>query len=267
MKKTVRVNWKNKVFSGSIDDFKDNIHDIAYSNPYYSEVEHLALKEDINTNGQQDPIFVSAGKNGKVFDGKNRIRALLELGITEVLYAVAPVNYTKKEMQMVADSKETRRHQTVNQKAIKAWKYTKDGGGTKTGKDVGLKYGVDKQLISKINTVLNNLPAKRHDEFILSMQDNEFFNATSQFKSKSIESIARHLSKLKVEDKTGDGNMHMTDADVIREQAMMIKEQAKIIQEQKEMLQILSKRLETVYPVSSESGSHDGLEKETALFF
>lgn len=193
MKKTVRSGWKQKIFSGNISEFKDNIHEIALENAAASKEELDALKEDININGQQNPIYISAGKNGKVFDGRNRITALLALGATEILYCVAPVNYTKKQMEAEANSQETRRHKTETQKVVQAWKETKENGGTKSNKDAALKHGVDAKRLSELNSVLKMLQPIRHDELINKLFNGLEFQVEPYFKSKSIRAIQSRL--------------------------------------------------------------------------
>lgn len=58
------------------------IHEVASIFPLMSDDEFRGLKDDIEANGQREPVWTH---DGKVIDGRNRLRACEELGITPKL--------------------------------------------------------------------------------------------------------------------------------------------------------------------------------------
>ena len=90
---------------------------VAKVNPLMTTIEFDALKLSIRDNGLQVPIILC---RGLVIDGRNRLRALEELGYREVDCYTLPRNTSIKIKIEVVNMAETRRHQTPTQKACTA---------------------------------------------------------------------------------------------------------------------------------------------------
>ncbi len=209
MKKIARSTWRDKVFVGNIADIE--IHEIALSNPPASDEELKSLALDIAKNGQLEPILISAGRNGKSFDGRNRINAMTLNGETEIKYCVAPVKMTLEEMKNYANSKETRRHKSSTQKVIQAWREIKNSGGSLTNKDAALKHGIPAPRISELNTLLTFIPSKDHDELINKLFVGKAFAVNKAFKSESIAVLNNYFKKIEKDKKMDDAHTDHED--------------------------------------------------------
>ena len=87
-------------------------------NPMHTASEYTSLLEDIRLNGQMQPIIVC---RDLIIDGRNRFRALIKLGITDVLIQSMPYKSSRLEKEKMAKSSEVaRRHQSKTQLACKA---------------------------------------------------------------------------------------------------------------------------------------------------
>lgn len=129
-----------------VDDIE--IHELAHLTPTMTEGRFNALKNSIADLGQKLPIVMY---RGKCIDGRHRIKAFKELGLTDI-------SATNENSQMsIEDLKETilngyenRRHQTPTQTAIMAyreWIGYKESGEKVSQGSVADKYGIGlKQL-------------------------------------------------------------------------------------------------------------------------
>ena len=90
------------------------IHKAASLVPLPTEKEQVALRDDIEINGQQVPISLY---RGKIVDGRSRQNACISLGIT-VDAEELPNNMSLKEVESFVKSVNTRRNLTRVQKAI-----------------------------------------------------------------------------------------------------------------------------------------------------
>ena len=96
------------------------IHELANLTPSMTEAEFKGLKLSIHENGQQMPIKLY---RGKCIDGRHRVKALRELGITEVLYENENSQLSLEDIRTkILTVYERRRHQTPTQKAILAYR-------------------------------------------------------------------------------------------------------------------------------------------------
>ena len=96
------------------------IHELANLTPSMTEAEFKGLKLSIHENGQQMPIKMY---RGKCIDGRHRVKALRELGITEVLYENENSQLSLEDIRTkILTVYERRRHQTPTQKAILAYR-------------------------------------------------------------------------------------------------------------------------------------------------
>ena len=92
------------------------VHPAADLFPMMSEAEYAAMKEDIRLHGQNDDVLIW---DGKLLDGRNRLRACTELGIepgwSELPKTLDPVAW-------VLSHNLHRRHLTTSQRAMVAAK-------------------------------------------------------------------------------------------------------------------------------------------------
>ena len=96
------------------------IHELANLTPSMTEAEFKGLKLSIHENGQQMPIKMY---RGKCIDGRHRVKALRELGVTEVLYENENSQLSLEDIRTkILTVYERRRHQTPTQKAILAYR-------------------------------------------------------------------------------------------------------------------------------------------------
>lgn len=124
------VTMAAKVVGANVKTFP--IHPSATVFPDLSAEEFAALKEDIRANGQQQPIFL---KDGQVVDGRQRLRACLELAIKPVVLEIAA---TVNAHQAMVSNNLLRRHLTESQRAMigAALVTTRVGSNQSTGKAV-----------------------------------------------------------------------------------------------------------------------------------
>lgn len=95
------------------------LHPEALATPKMSAEQYEALKKDIEMNGQLDPVTTY---RGKIVDGRHRWLVLQELGIDSIKYTKMPNNSTLKAIKTVVNSRESRRHETAAQLAIRAYR-------------------------------------------------------------------------------------------------------------------------------------------------
>lgn len=94
-------------------------HELANLTPTMTAVSFETLKLSIANNGQQMPIVLY---KGKIIDGRHRVKALRELGLTTVNYIDEDPNKTEEDLRvLILEVLENRRHQTTTQKAIMAY--------------------------------------------------------------------------------------------------------------------------------------------------
>lgn len=98
---------------------------IAQFNKPKDEAEYLALKASIEKYGQQEPILMRDELCG---DGIHRVRAAMELGISVLAIDVDPSMTDKDFIALCNKNTFTARNDSPTQKAIKAYKLTKEFG-------------------------------------------------------------------------------------------------------------------------------------------
>jgi hypothetical protein len=98
------------------------VHPLAEIWPMMSEEQYQGLLEDIRQHGQVDPVVMY---NGKLLDGRNRLRACTELGI-ECKFAQLPNGVNPKAWVMSRNHH--RRHMTPTQRSAVAAKVAASGG-------------------------------------------------------------------------------------------------------------------------------------------
>jgi len=134
-----------------IMNIKDlTLHELAETTPLMVTEQYEALKADIEANGQIDPILVY---KGKIIDGRHRWLILQELEAEVITVATLSSKLTYEQLSSIVLSKEMRRHETVSQLAIRAWKeYIKDTKAN-TLSGVATKYGVALTHVKRANKI------------------------------------------------------------------------------------------------------------------
>jgi hypothetical protein len=133
-----------------IDSLK--IHKLALTNPPAGKSDFDSLRDSLATNGQLEPVIVF---RNKIIDGRNRYNALHDLGVKYILAEKLPHTTSIKDLEGIVKMKETRRHQTVAQKAIKAYRVMQEDG-LRT-RDAAIECGVSEAEVSRVNRIANKL--------------------------------------------------------------------------------------------------------------
>lgn len=126
------------------------IHEYANLTPQMNNLEFKALKDDIAVNGQRDPGTLY---RGKIVDGRHRFKALAELGAKSMKFIKLPSTTTLEEIAEIVRSKETRRHDTIAQKAIMAYNKLKTSKDNLTQADVAEMYGVHRKRVGEVKKI------------------------------------------------------------------------------------------------------------------
>ncbi len=214
------------------------IHKVASINPMMNTKQFSALKNNIEEVGQLVPVVVW---RDKIIDGRNRTKALAELGISTVNALVLPYNLTIEEIKERVLSEENRRHQTEAQRAIGAWSMWKGRMGNtkmyKTSKDASVDIGVSEAYIKKAEWV-----AKRRGEQIL----NQLFSDGSCFISgREVKNLATLQQLIKKEDEENvEAALKTTIEPITDEKKMAINAYINMIRnEGKEVMLEVAKKL------------------------
>lgn len=105
----------------SITRYDYEIHPLAALFPELPAKEFEELKADIQKNGQLEPIIISSQRPRTVLDGRNRLRACKELGITPYTRFFAEVRHSEMtEEEFILSKNLFRRHLTPDQRAMLA---------------------------------------------------------------------------------------------------------------------------------------------------
>lgn len=103
------------------------LHELAESTPMMNDEQYAALKHSIEQNGQQEPITVY---RGKIVDGRHRWLIMQDIGSPTIKAVRLPNNTTIAELESLVQAKETRRHETASQLAIRAYRLSLRDGYT-----------------------------------------------------------------------------------------------------------------------------------------
>ena len=127
------------------------LHKVALSTPKMDKQQYDALKADIDSKGQLDPVTLY---RGKIVDGRHRWLILQDLGVPTIKTESVANNTTLTELQDLVVSKEMRRHETAGQLAIRAYRLSLEDGYTQASAAKSL--GADRKkvgLVKKITTI------------------------------------------------------------------------------------------------------------------
>ena len=171
-----------------VKDFDpQKFHKLAHMHPGMTELEFVALKEDISINGQLVPILVY---RGKIVDGRHRWRALNELGSEKIKVWKIPHNFSIDAVEEIVVGMENRRHESKSQKAIRAWRMWKSKGGT-TQQEAALKYGVSYKLVREVEQIFK----MRGEVLIDSLFEGHRYNLISGRSTDSLPAIVKDIKE------------------------------------------------------------------------
>ena len=126
------------------------VHELAKLTPIMTERQFQSLKESIKEHGQIVPIVTY---RGKIIDGRNRSRALRELGEEEIKVKAIQSNLSEEDVKdLILNVYENRRHQSPTQKAISAYKeYARlcRIGEKETQASIAERFGTTRKLLSR----------------------------------------------------------------------------------------------------------------------
>ena len=128
------------------------LHPEALATPRMSDESYDALKRDIEINGQLDPVTTY---RGKIVDGRHRWLIIQELGVGVIKYKKMPNNSTLKEIRSMVNSRETRRHESASQLAIRAYKLKMDpSNGITSFSESADKIGANRKRVSEVKRII-----------------------------------------------------------------------------------------------------------------
>ena len=147
-----------------IRDIKDGpfeIHDLAALVPMATEVEQIALTEDIKENGQRDAIVLW---RGKVVDGRCRQKALVTLG-RHIMYKELDDSLTEDEVAIFVKSVNTRRNLTITQKAMSAAKSKLEGRDKRANPIIAKSWTIGLELFKNAKYIWEHNKSMAQDLF------------------------------------------------------------------------------------------------------
>lgn len=137
-----------KTYKINVDEVE--IHELAHLTPTMTDARFKALKSSIVELGQKLPIIMY---RGKCIDGRHRVKAFRELGLTEIDAINENSQMSIDDIkEVILNGYEQRRHQTPTQSAIMAYRewesYRRAGEKINQGA-IADKYGVSLKLLSR----------------------------------------------------------------------------------------------------------------------
>lgn len=138
-----------------LSEVEGKLHKFASETPWMDDKDFQGFKADIALNGQLNAITLY---RGLIVDGRHRVKALKELGKTEVLCKQMHYQSTEVEIAQAVDSYENRRHETNTQLAIRGYKMTKRTVNKKTQDQAALEVGVSDKQIKAVSTIAKYRP-------------------------------------------------------------------------------------------------------------
>lgn len=187
---------KNKYFEGNtytldpskldtVTDFNNRFIDF---NPLHSESEYNSTKLSIEEHGQQNPIYIL---NGKVIDGRHRVKILLDLGRSVEAINIKEGLEDSVYYDLCNLSTTSGRTLTVTQRAIQAFGYT--GRTGTTAKLAAEKFQISRLAIGYVKYLDKT---KRQDILEELFNDNGIRLPNMTTKSKSLEFICKKAKEL-----------------------------------------------------------------------
>ena len=224
-----------------------DVHPEANATPVMTHEQYIALKIDIENNGQIDPVILY---RGRIIDGRHRLKIAKELGHIQISTVSIPNNSTINDIRAIVKSKETHRHQTPTQLAIYAYRQminnnmnTKSKDKIMTQADAAKYYGIAVRQISRVSKLDTQL--LRPDILDILFTGNKLNIGTTNrpLLTDSLQSVINYLEKIRaneskiLEEITIEQELTEDDNRIIAKIIGIIKDQKKIVGE------AISKRL------------------------
>lgn len=146
-------------------------HKLAGLVPMANAKEQEILNEDIEKNGQIEPIVLW---QGKIIDGRCRNLACILLGLEPKIREL-PWNTTEEEARALVKSLNTRRNLTQTQKIISACRVSMDSLVKTKLKEVAKEWGISETILKNARHI-----AKERPEFVDPLFNGESVQIVSQ---------------------------------------------------------------------------------------
>lgn len=117
MKRKEKVIKQEEIFELNTDEVE--LHPLAETTPLMTDSNYTALLNDIDANGQLEPVVLF---RGRIVDGRHRQMVLQELGVKTIKAIKLPHNTSAATLKSLVRSREIRRHETPTQLAISAYR-------------------------------------------------------------------------------------------------------------------------------------------------
>ena len=194
-----------------------DLHPLALSTPRMNDDNYTALKIDIEANGQLEPVVLY---RGRILDGRHRWLILQELGIQQIRVIKLPNNTTVKQLKQYVNSKEIRRHESISQLAIRAYRLILESDVRMTQGEAGEFVGVARRYIGYCKAIAETY--KRPD-ILNSLFEGMSINVGTEYapiKTDKLPAIIEWLKGNTVTKKSEDtrGKVEMTEDQFIESQ-------------------------------------------------
>ena len=172
------------------------IHELAKLTPLMTEEDFNALKNSIKELGQLEPVVFW---QGKLIDGRHRLKALKLLGIEKIMYTNLDPHLKYEDVRnLVIKGYEMRRHLTPTQKAIRAYNEyirLKNNGEKISMSSVAEDFGSSRAMINRAKKLYEYAP----DNIIQALLNGEKVQLGSKGKTDSLYSIINYFKTLSEE--------------------------------------------------------------------
>lgn len=143
---------KSHIKTFTTDPHTIEIHELAELTPNMTELQQNALTDSIENIGQLNPIVMY---QGKLIDGRHRLKSIKSLRLNQITYTNLNSQMTLDEVkEIILNGYEQRRHQSITQKAISAYKEFEEikriGEQKITQGNIAEKYSVHTNDISSV---------------------------------------------------------------------------------------------------------------------
>ena len=216
-----------------------DVHQEANATPVMTQEQYVALKIDIENNGQIDPVILY---RGKIIDGRHRLKIAKELGHIQILTVSIPNNSTIADIKSIVKSKETHRHQTPTQLAIYAMKHLQKHNEDIRNKDKQMtqldaanEFGV---VVKQIGRAIRIETKLKRPDIIDSLYAGNKINigtAHRPLMTDSLQSVINYLESTKVKELQVLDKLKISE-EPTEEENMLIANIKKIISEQRKIV-------------------------------
>lgn len=175
-----------------IDPLDLTLHSVALATPRMSSLAFEALKDDIEINGQIEPVILY---RGKIVDGRHRWLVAQDLGLEKIKCVSLSQNTKLIELESLVQSKENRRHETAAQLAIRAYRLKVSGNKYKSFAKAAMAIGANTKRVSEANKIASTYGRLDILELLF---NGESFNTGTQerpFYTDSLGTILRWLEE------------------------------------------------------------------------